>query len=273
MTDRDRLALEDVFRTLDCWRHLPAYRLEPVLSPFFGLFLPEILRCKLIDKIEENCVVIPEFPLPLKCLQETRRKFGRTGTKKNLSVKVDYAVFLKQHGESYFVELKTDEGSYREEQLCYLMEARGQSISNLVEELKEIIKKTKSQRKYAHLILLLADASLIKVHDMQLLKEAISQDRLKDRLKWQDILKFETITCRDCRRPEVVYITPDGQCPNERDLQKEDLNKDDVTSISFGEVADIVKNRGKFGCMFAGYLDRWKEPAGVLKSQNVCTRK
>lgn len=273
MTDQPSPTIEEIFRKLDQWRHLPAYRLEPQLSPYFGLFLPEILRCKLNAKIEENCVVIPEFPLPLKCLQETRRKFGKTGAKTNLSVKVDYAVFSIKHDESYFVELKTDEASYREEQFCYLMEAREQGFSNLVEGLIEIIEKTKQQRKYAHLLLLLADIPLIKNYNRSLLEKAVSQDRLESGLKWHDILEFETITDGGCRRPEIVYITPDGKRPNEKDLQKACINKDAVTNISFGEVAGIVKNRGRFGCMFAEHLVRWEEPAGVLKSQNICTGK
>ena len=38
MTGRNPPALDDIFRTLDRWRHLPAYRLEPTLAPFFGSF-------------------------------------------------------------------------------------------------------------------------------------------------------------------------------------------------------------------------------------------
>ncbi len=74
-------ALEDVFRTLDRWRHLPAYRLEPNLAPFFGLFLRDILRETVCPTIDEGSAVIPEFPLHIETLDEARGKRKKDQTK------------------------------------------------------------------------------------------------------------------------------------------------------------------------------------------------
>ena len=50
-----------LFNILDSWRHLPGYRLEGRLAPFFELFLLDMLG-KCLD-VELHPVVIPEFPL------------------------------------------------------------------------------------------------------------------------------------------------------------------------------------------------------------------
>ncbi len=273
MTDLPQ-ALEDVFCTLDRWRHLPAYRLEPAVAPFFGLFLRDILGCKL--RVKGDCVIIPEFPLSKEMLRKSplcKSASDQNDAKKNLSVKVDYAVFSEDFRRALFVELKTDRGSFNDTQLKYLGCARNVGLDCLVDGIIKICGSTNQKRKYVHLLRLLAKASLINGHCSSLFEEAIATNRLRDGCRWDNVLHCEPIRENPPRNIDIVYITPDGQRPNENDLQKACLDKDDVTNISFGEVVDVVKNRGKFGCMFAGYLDRWKEPAGVLKSQNICTGK
>ena len=53
--------IADVFNLLDRWRHLPAYRLEPRVAPFFALFLRDVLSTRF--GIQLHDIVIPEFPL------------------------------------------------------------------------------------------------------------------------------------------------------------------------------------------------------------------
>ena len=96
-----------IFDNMDVWRNLPAYQLERRADIFFSIYLPEILFYKFGAKVEG---VIPEFPI-------------RVGTIHheidiNKSFKVDY--FAKASKKIILVELKTDEGSRRNEQDWYL---------------------------------------------------------------------------------------------------------------------------------------------------------
>ena len=42
MSANESRTIADVFNLLDRWRHLPAYRLEPRVAPFFALFLRDV---------------------------------------------------------------------------------------------------------------------------------------------------------------------------------------------------------------------------------------
>ncbi len=112
MTDRNPPALEDLFRTLDHWRHLPAYRLEPAVAPFLGLFLRDILHE--IIEIKTHPTVIPEFPLRIGTLHSNKKR-------PNQSIKVDYVAFSSDSKNAFFVELKTDTLSFDCEQMKNLI--------------------------------------------------------------------------------------------------------------------------------------------------------
>jgi len=242
MTDRPP-ALEDIFRTLDRWRHLPAYRLEPTLAPFFGLFLPEILRIEIGN--DNDCIVIPEFPLPTKKLPKTVKELGKKITDRNLSVKVDYAVFPRNSQKAFLVELKTDRDSFNKEQLKYMREAREKGTNCLVEGILDICNATKKYEKYNHLLDFFAKIPLVKLHGE-------SSSRL---LPKPDTVRNYVSTCEaQDRTIKIVYITPDGKHPN----------GSNITNIGFECVADIVAARGGFGPMFAYYLKRWKDQAGEM---------
>ena len=242
MTDRNHPALEDVFRTLDRWRHLPAYRLEPNLAPFFGLFLPDILGIG-----REDCAIIPEFPLRKGTL------CGEHIEGKNQSVKTDYVVISKDSNIIYFVELKTDDDSFDEKQLEYLRRAKIVGPCCLVEAIREVCLATISKKKYAHLLFLLADASIVKIHNTGELEKAICEPKLSSGQKWKNVFKYDVVVKDRSWTSEIVYITPTGNCPQENYL----------TNLDFYKVADMVENRGQFGLLFANYLRKWIEPAGT----------
>ena len=262
MTDRNPPALDDIFRTLDRWRHLPAYRLEPTLAPFFGLFLPDILRRKF--GVKTDCTIIPEFPLHKKILCKKGEYGHKNETDNNLSVNVDYAVFQKNHTKAYFVELKTDRRSFREEQLKYLRCAQKAGLHSILDGVLEICKTTKQKSKYIHLIHNLQKLDLIAIPDSRR-DELYEKTFPKGKSGWSEAFKCVFIAADKNLLPEIeiVYITPDGKCPNEND----------ITNIGFDCVADIVAARGGFGPMFAYYLKRWESQAGEIDPRKIHTWK
>lgn len=142
-TDR----LEQVFSNLDRWRHLPDYQLERRADVFFSIYLPELLGAFVGKPMLD--IVIPKFPL-------------KTGTNA-LSNKVDYVLFAQDRKTACFVELKTDAGSRRDEQDEYLKAAAKKGMEGVLADLKEICAKTRSYRKYYHLLYWLAKAEVVRL--------------------------------------------------------------------------------------------------------------
>ncbi|MDE0149518.1 MAG: hypothetical protein OYG32_17245 [Rhodospirillaceae bacterium] len=241
MTDQNRPNFADVFSKLNRWRHLPGYRLEPNLAPFFGLFLPDILGIG-----REDCTIIPEFPLRKGTL------CGEHIKGKNQSVKTDYVVFSKDSNVAYFVELKTDSRSFDEGQLEYLRRAKMVGPCYLLEALREICLATTYKKKYAHLLFLLANASIVKICNESELERAICESKLPNGQKWENVFKYDVIVKDRPWTSEIVYITPTGDSPSESYL----------TNLDFCKVSSIVENRGSFGPLFANYLRKWTTQAG-----------
>ncbi|MYF85340.1 MAG: hypothetical protein F4178_02050 [Rhodospirillaceae bacterium] len=263
MTDRLSPTLEDVFRTLDRWRHLPGYRLEPNLAPFFGLYLRDILLGHL--GIETHPIIVPEFPLRLGTLYENLSK-ERPGAGENQSVQVDYATFSSDLKTVYLVELKTDEKSIDEEQKKYLRAAKEKDFNDLLSGIWQICTQDNlpSRRKYVHLIDNLIEVGLIK-SDKCARSELYKKTFPKPESHWK---KFFTnaipeICGRDIDKREIkiVYISPSGNA-----LGSENM---DFSEIGFDHVADIVWKCGGIGREFAYYLKRWKDQAGEIDPRKL----
>ncbi len=135
--------LSDVFALLDCWRHFPAYRLEPRADPFFALFLPAILEDYCGSAI--HCEVIPEFPLRRGTL------FGEGVPGRNKSKRVDFVACTEDRNTVFLVELKTDLASRSEEQDTYLEKAQEVGLPQLITGIAELRQWTNQPKKYAHL--------------------------------------------------------------------------------------------------------------------------
>ena len=115
--------IKRVFKLLDKWRQLPAYKLQPRADIFFALFLPEVLRAHLAKQnrsIEINSTLIPEFPI-------------KTGSN-NRSKRVDYLALSEDMSSAFLVELKTDMASQNEGQSDYLERASKTGLQGLVED-------------------------------------------------------------------------------------------------------------------------------------------
>ena len=256
MTDRPP-ALEDVFRTLDRWRHLPAYRLEPNLAPFFGLFLHDILRETVCRTINKDSTVIPEFPLHFGTLDRARENAKRQKkNRENQSAKVDYSVFQNDSDTAYFVELKTDRDSFRPEQYCDLLAAKKAGLRALLCGVIEICKATNQKAKYVHLLYDMKNAGLIKICDNTL--HGLHKLALGEKKgRWIAELKSITLARTEFREIEIVYITPSGV-----ELKKQGYAKEGFREVGFGRVAKIARNRGGIGHVFADNLEKWKCATG-----------
>ena len=135
-------AISEVFRTLDNWRHLPAYQLERRVDIFFGLILPEFMEKRFNVSVD---TVIPEFPLNKRII---------CGSDRDQSVRVDFAVFAKGEEENYvfLVELKTDQKTLNRHQLKYMKDAQCAGFYELLRGVKLAAGASPEPRKYAHLI-------------------------------------------------------------------------------------------------------------------------
>ena len=99
--------LKKTLNQLDEWRHLPKYRLEPHVDVYFGMTLPKVLA-KLYCFDEKELYVIPEFPIFKRLIEDTD---------KSHYTNVDFCVWHKENKKVFLVELKTDQGSIKGEQL------------------------------------------------------------------------------------------------------------------------------------------------------------
>ena len=138
------VSIFELFRTLNEWRHLPAYQLERRVDVFFGMFLAEVIE-------KTFCVsganVIPEFPLHKGSIS------NNSGN--NRTANVDFAVFAEKENEKhiFLVELKTDIESLNEKQLTTMRNAKAiAKSSGLLNGVKKAAIASNSKHKYAQLI-------------------------------------------------------------------------------------------------------------------------
>ena len=230
MTDSKSPTVSQVFELLNRWRHLPFYSLEPRVSPFFAVFLRDVLSAHF--KTEIHKTVIPEFPLRIGTLytEKERKELGLKSSP-GQSYNVDYVAFAKDNSTAYLVELKTDMGSKRDKQDEYLSKAREIGFPGLVEGVKQLAdasnRRKKKEKKYSHLLHLLSvlRPNLVSMGD-------IPQQKFSE--------------------TKVVFVQP----------TKDESDKCDFEHIYFKEVANIVQRHGDLGAIFANYLRQWTKEAG-----------
>ena len=240
MSNHDRQTIQRLFETLDGWRHLPGYRLEGRLAPFFELFLLDILRDRFPD-IPLHPVVIPEFPLRIGTL------FGPgTSAGENQSCKVDYAVFSADLDTTLLVELKTDMSYRRDKQDEYLLLASEIPFADFVLATRKLAKASHSKRKYVHLLHRLSQLGLVSLTPAARLYAKTFPTPCSG---WTDAVDQLTFTVRGklCET-RIVYIQPESE------------NDDPDTRtfhLGFESVARIVQDAGELGSVFAKYLRDW----------------
>jgi hypothetical protein len=233
--------IDILFNRLNRWRHLPAYRLEPRADVFFIAFLTEILESELKIKVREP--IIPEFPFRKGTI------YGEEVRGPNASVKVDFLVLSEDGNQVFFVELKTDQASFRPEQDEYLNLATEKKFSALVRGVLEIVEATNVEYlpKYMHLLALLERLGMIRYPDDLPAKVCVKEPPTA--ISWLD--EIELLPEADVPKPNKVYIIPES--------------KPGCTCISFEQVAKVVAEiDSPMARAFAQNLGLWISKAGSI---------
>ena len=102
-----------IFDRLDEWRHFPKYQLERRADIYFSFYIPEVLGRRY--NTTAHPVIIPEFPF--------RKGLFPSVYEGNDSTNVDYMAVSEAKDVAFFIELKTDMRSRRDEQDLYLTKA------------------------------------------------------------------------------------------------------------------------------------------------------
>lgn len=147
-----------LFDSLDKWRHFPAYQLERRADIFFSLYLKDFFNSRGYNIHS----VIPEFPIRVSSIPDESIKYNSISNK---SFKVDYLLKVNNQNKVIFLELKSDNGSLREDQIGYLDRAAEARTHRLLQGLQEIYNATSSKDKYRHLLFALKEADLINSYD------------------------------------------------------------------------------------------------------------
>ncbi len=222
-----------VFQNLNRWRHLPNYQLERRADIFFSIYLQT-----LVEEFENqplSDIIIPE--LPIKADGSSR------------SCKVDYVLFSQDRRIAYFVELKTDSDSRRDEQDAYLQRAVDGGFQKVLDDLKEITARTTSYHKYWHLLRWLAKAEVIRIPD-DLQTYLYPEVRQGIRAGFADV----DVVAKDVDI-RVIYIQP-----HERELP---VSATGERCISFDFIIQhLSKYDDAFSKLFAEHLTYWKKCPG-----------
>ena len=233
--------MNDLFQQLDKWRHFPAFPLEARSEVFFALFLPTVLEAHLKkDGVKIKPQVIPQFPLK----QESEDKEKDY----NLSDKVDFFALSEDASKGFFVELKTDVSSRRDDQDKYLKDALDKCMPRILLDFKEMSKSRSdkhARQKYFHMTHALSELGLIRLADgLEKRMYAAHSQGVHELIDDICILKSPKL--------EVVYIQP-------YESEKDKCGDKRFHYIYFDEFANIVESQGDMGGLFAGYLRKWIE--------------
>ncbi len=135
--------IKELFDLLDERRHLPKYKLELRASPFFELFLPQVLTKRYSEKGGYQFTqrdIIPELPY-----KTYKDKNGRT-----LCHNVDFFAVSEDGNCALLIELKTDKKSVDGGQAKDLKDA-GTRIRDLVGKAQELASRENADKKYRKL--------------------------------------------------------------------------------------------------------------------------
>ena len=233
MADPEQPTIEALFNHLDRWRHFAGYPLETRVDALFGLFLPKVIEDRFgVDGIHPQ--VIPQFPLKK--------------THNNRSDKVDFFALSKDGGRAFLIEVKTDMESLEEEQYGYLIRAKERGMACILSELRKIAQATRSRRKYLHLINALAKIKLME------LSGELEEEMNKEGANVSPKLMSGIEVCHSTdSQIEVVFVQP-IEATSDKDTG--------FCHIYFDEIASSIQSYGDLGCLFAGYLMRWKTDPG-----------
>ena len=234
--------IDGVFELLDARRHLPKYQLELRASPFFELFLLDVLNAHYKPLVFRE-IIIPEFPL---------KKAN------NQSDNADFFALSEDGKCALLIELKTDMGSLRDDQSKYLKKASETELKSLVDEIISIStsKNTKQRKKYVHLLKRLSELELVNV-DQDVYEKA--RPEIPSGLRTAIVSGVKNKDTVPGLKPKVVYILPSCNPANKREEKLLKEVKEFAEIICFEEFAKVAEKRGPLGKRFAKSLRRWAE--------------
>ena len=228
--------LAALFQNLDRWRHLPGYQLERRADVFFSVYLRGLVEEVSGTPLDE--VLLPELPI--------KRDLVWTDVPTEKSVKVDYVLFSRDRAKVYFVELKTDAGSRRDEQDHYLEAAKRLGFAKIVDGVCSIIRKTTAHQKYHHLVSALAKLGYLTMPD--------------------DIRAYLYPAPRPGLSQRLARIVPTGADASVEVLYVQPEATDGDRCIDFEQFAAFVdRHDDPLSRMFAAHLRRWRTPAGRVE--------
>ena len=256
-TNSNKKTINDVFNMLNSWRHLPSYSLENRVTPYFAVFMREIL-CSRFGRICES--LIPEFPLHIHTMYDEgeRSKRGDLPKGSRHSYKVDYVAFSEDKTTAYLIELKTDNRYISKKQNEYLRRARDTKFREFVKAIKHIAKGSRKKKKYVHLLRLLANPELDLVNndDYKQLEETSFS-----KVNQGFTAKVESLRINNQTYPKTVVVFIQPRLQNAKNLEDENGFK----HIFFDEIVNLVKGKGELRDLFTTSLQRWNSNAGSEK--------
>ena len=180
------------FHTLQDWKKLPAYKLEPRIDSFIGFFLPDILKRHLDVEVID---AIPELPIRLGTVNPDLEDQNQA----ERSYKVDFYI-LGADGIHYFIEVKSDMSSRRGEQDDYLQKSVECGMQSIIEGIISISKATsyKYRDKYEHLLGKLRNLGIIDdeknfTSSKDEIKVIYIQPREPEKEKGERVIDFKSI--------------------------------------------------------------------------------
>lgn len=233
--------IDSIFDQLNRWRHFPAYQLERRADIFFSIYLAEVVAA--FTGVPVSPRLIPELPIKRDLIWPDRPS--------SQSVKVDYCLFAEDRSQAFFIELKTDTSSRREEQDYYLEKIRELGFRRVVEGIKQIVLDTQSHQKYAHLLAELSHHGCLRF-PTELMAHLYPKARRGFRACQRDI---EVLVGDDDFAIEVIYVQPEagsGRC------------------IDFETFAGFVERHDDHPShVFAAHLRQWTVPAGSVRPAGI----
>ncbi len=246
--------VSDIFDLLDRRRHLPGYRLEERLSPFFEFFLIDTLSAH-FPMVDFHPIVIPEFPVREHTVYSYHKStkselFCLDSSDNNLHYNVDFVAFSKDVRQVFLIELKTDMGMRNVKQDGYLRGARKTPFHLFLEDIPALAKASRKKPKYVHLLHLLEQLNLVQIPSDGLLFSKTFSEPTPGWTNAFEGVKF----CFDVQFAEskLVYIQPESyECENSN-----------IHYISFCNVAKSIHRLSDLGKLFSKYLGRWSKKPG-----------
>lgn len=218
-----------ILERLDEWRHFPRYQLERHVDILFSFHLKRILEAYF--KLELQDLVVPEFPVAKKLLFY--------GYKYNDTISVDFVLFSQDRGKAFFVELKTDISSEREDQDSNMNSIQALKFQGVINCLRETIIASGNRKKY---LLLLNKLFLNKIIDVD--KNIFNADKIYKHYV-ESIVPVKDMECHSVLL-KPTFVTAGSN------------NGYEVIDFGF-----IINNKNSIfkdqaGLDFAGYLEKWK---------------